>query len=154
MPVYEISNRVDYSAQQMFDMVADVASYHEFLPLCTKSDVYDLTIDDDGVKRFKAALRIERKSLKINETFISDVVVNPIRMTVVSKSNGGPIKQLTNSWRFIENGQGDCHTKMVLDFEMSSLPLRLLMKASFDLVMGKLTSSFEKRAAQLYGKPD
>ena len=152
MPVYEIADQVNYSAQQMFDMVSDVASYHQFLPLCTKSDIYDLSSDDNGVKRFKAALKIERKALKITETFISDVVVNPTRMTVISKSNGGPIKQLTNSWRFVENGEGGCHTKMVLDFEMSSLPLRLLMKASFDLVMGKLTSSFEKRAAELYGK--
>ncbi len=152
MPVYELSDRVNYSAQQMFDMVGDVASYHQFLPLCSKSDIFDVQIDDDGTKRFKAALLIERKSLRISETFISDVIVNPNRMTVVSKSNGGPVKQLTNSWRFVENGDNGCHTKMVLDFEMSSLPLRLLMKASFDLVMGKLTSSFEKRAEKLYGK--
>ena len=152
MPIYEISDRVEYSAQQMFDMVGDVGSYCQFLPLCSKSDVYDLDVDDGGIKRFKANLLIQRQSLKISETFVSDVVVNPNRMTVVSKSKGGPIKQLTNSWRFVDASDGGCHTKMVLDFDMSSLPLRLLMKASFDLVMGKLTSSFEKRAQELYGK--
>lgn len=152
MPVYEISDRAEYSAQQMFDMVGDVGSYCEFLPLCSKSDVFDLNIDDDSIKRFKANLLIERQSLKISETFVSDVVVNPNRMTVVSKSKGGPIKQLTNSWRFVDAGDGGCHSKMVLDFEMSSLPLRLLMKASFDLAMGKLTASFKKRAQELYGK--
>lgn len=151
MPVYEFSDRVNFSAQQMFDMVGDVGSYHVFLPLCSKSEVFDLAVDVDGIKRFKANLLVERQSLNISETFLSDVVVNPNRMTVVSKSNSGPIKYLTNSWQFVEAKDGGCHTKAVLDFEMSSLPLRLLMKASFDIVMKKLTASFEQRAQQLYG---
>jgi len=152
MPRFKFSKPVPYTARQMFDMVADVASYHEFLPLCTASDVTDVTTDDHGITRFKGALRIEKPSLRLSETFTSDVTVNPDDFSVQAVSSSGPIKKLSNTWRFIDLEKGGSQAIMELDFEMSSLPLRMLMKASFDPIMSKLTGAFEKRAHQLYQK--
>jgi coenzyme Q-binding protein COQ10 len=154
MPRHDFSRSVDFSAQQMFDLVADVENYDQFLPLCTKSEVSDVVVDENGVRRFTAALLIERASLRISETFVSQVVTDPNKMTVLARSQGGPIKTLDNAWRFVDRPNGGSQTRMILDFEMANLPLRLLMKASFDLAMRKLTDAFENRAHKLYKSHD
>ena len=152
MPRHKFSKPVPFTAREMFDMVADVASYHEFLPLCTASDVIGVKTDDQGISRFKGTLRIEKPSIMLNETFTSDVTTNPNDFSVLAVSSSGPIKRLSNTWRFIDLEKGGSQAIMELDFEMSSLPLRILMKASFDPIMAKLTDAFEKRAYQLYRK--
>ena len=150
MPRHKFSKPVPFSAQQMFDMVADVGRYHEFLPLCTASDVTGVETDGQGITRFKGALRIEKPAIMLNETFTSDVTANPNDFSVLAVSSSGPIKRLSNTWRFIDLEKGGSQAIMELDFEMSSLALRILMKASFDPIMSKLTGAFEKRAYQLY----
>lgn len=154
MAKQELTRSSNYSARQLFDMVADVGRYDEFVPLCRAARVYDRVELGEGLYRFTAALDVAKESLNISETFISQVEVNEAALTVVSRASGGPVKRLTNHWSFHDKPSGGSNNRIRLDFEMSSLPLRLLMRASFDLAMGKVIEAFEARAHVLYGNPE
>ncbi len=97
MPKHELSRVSKYSARQMFDMAADVANYADFLPLVSQSTVFDIA-EVDGRMIFKGRLDVERKSLKIAETFISDVVADKNKLSIVSTASNGPVKHLINKY--------------------------------------------------------
>lgn len=151
MPKHELVRVSKYSAEQMFDMAADVASYQEFLPLVHASTVSDVIEDEAGVTRFKGRLEVRKQSLKIQEAFISDVVADKNAFTIISTSASGPIKRLKNIWQFVDLPDGGSKSKLTLDYEISNFALRMIMKASNAMVMEKLTEAFEKRARDLYG---
>jgi len=151
MPRHELMRVSRYSAREMFDMVADVGAYQQFLPLVTQSAVYDHRKEADSVVKFKGRLQVTKHNLNISETFISDVVTNANALTIVSTASNGPVKNLTNIWQFVDVATGGSQSKLVLEYEIASFPMRMLMKASSGIVMDKLTEAFEKRAKLLYG---
>lgn len=148
----ELSRTSLFSARQMFDLVADVAAYDQFVPLCRKSVVFDVEDEDGDLKRFKASLLVERASLRLSEEFTSDVVANAHALTVVSRANSGPVRHLKNAWRFIERPEGGCHIKLLLEFEVKSAALSLLVKTSLDMATRKVADAFEQRAQSIYGR--
>ena len=150
MPKHELKRTSKYSAKQMFDMAADVAEYRKFLPLVRESEVYDAFDDGDGIKRFKGKMRVRKKSLKIDETFISDVVADENALTIVSTASDGPVKHLVNAWKFTDLPGGGSQSEMALEYEVSSFAMRMIIKASFGIIMDKLTEAFESRADELY----
>ena len=152
MARHELTRVSQYSAKQMYDMAADVAAYHEFLPLVHESTVFDFSENADGVKTFKGRLLVKKKSLSIRESFVSDVVADPNNFSVVSKSSGGVLKSLTNTWKFEDLPEGGSKSALVVEYEIANLAMRLIMKASHGLIMDKLTEAFEKRADKLYAK--
>lgn len=147
----ELTRSSTHSARQIFDMVADVGRYNEFVPLCRSARIYDRTELGEGHYTFKAALEVAKESLNIRETFVSDVEVNENDLTVISRARGGPVKHLVNRWSFTDLPAGGCANKIALEYEMANLPLRLLMRASFDIAMSKVIEAFETRADELYG---
>lgn len=151
MPKHELTRKSKYTAMQMFDMAVDVAEYNKFLPLVHESDVFDVAEDDNGVLRFKGRMRVKKKSLNINQSFVSDVVADSNALTIVSTANDGPITDLVNAWKFTDLPEGGSQSEMVLQYEVSSLALRMMIKASYGIAMEKLTEAFEKRADKLYG---
>jgi len=132
-------------------MVADVAAYEQFLPLVQQSTVIDIEDEVNGILKFKGRLQVAKQNLNINEAFISDVVANRNDLTIVSIASNGPVKHLSNVWKFAELQNGGSQSRLVLEYEITSFPMRMLMKASSGIVMEKLTEAFEKRAKQLYG---
>lgn len=134
----------------MFDMAADVASYADFLPLISQSSVFDMT-ETDGLMTFKGRLDVERKSLNISETLISDVVADKNQLSIVSTSSSGPVKRLINSWQFVDLPEGGSQSRMVLDYQISNFAMRMMMKAALGMVMENMAEAFEKRANKLYG---
>lgn len=147
----ELTRGSRHSARQIFNMVADVGRYDEFVPLCRSARIYDRVELGNGHYTFKAALDVAKESLNIRETFISDVEVNENDLTVISRAKGGPVKHLINRWAFTDTASGGCKNHIALEYEMSNLPLRLLMRASFDIAMSKVIEAFETRADELYG---
>lgn len=151
MPKHELKRKSKYSAKQMFDMAADVQEYRHFLPLVRESEVFDITDDGNGVKRFKGRLVVRKKSLKIKESFVSDVVADANALTIVSTASNGPVKSLVNAWKFTDLPEGGSQSEMELDYEVNNFAMRLLISASYGVAMDKLTEAFEKRADELYG---
>jgi len=134
----------------MFYMAADVAAYADFLPLISQSSVFDMAETND-LMTFKGRLDVERKSLNIAETFDSDVVADKNQLSIVSTASNGLVKRLINTWHFVDLPEGGSQSRMVLDYEISSLPLRIIINAASGMVMEKMAQAFEKRADKLYG---
>ncbi len=149
MPTFETTRRVPFSARQMFDIVADIERYPEFLPLCEGLVVIsrqrtgtDTVLDARMTVGYRA----------IRETFTSRVTLRPERSEIVVSYLDGPFSHLDNRWRFRDAGRGS-QIDFFIDYAFSSRMLALLMGAVFDKAVRKYTQAFEARAHALYDTP-
>ena len=135
-----------YSAQEMFALVTDVASYPEFLPWCDRAAV--LGEDEHGMD---AEVGIAFGG--IHQTFTTrneHVPGREVRMTLVK----GPFSQLDGQWKFIPLGgdeQRACKVELEMHYGFDSAALSALVGPVFDKIAGSLVDAFVKRAEQVYG---
>ncbi len=145
MPVHTEKRILPYTPDQVYQLVADVERYPEFLPWCVacrKTQTHENGFDADLAIGFKM----------VREKFSSRVVLTPIdKVEVVYKD--GPFKHLSNSWSFsaTEDGKG-CVVDFYLDFEFRSLMLQKIIGVLFEEAVRRMVSAFEVRAEHLYGK--
>ena len=139
------TRRVPYTPDQMFDLVADVARYPEFLPWVTAARIKSKT--EDG---FVADVLVGFTSFR--EKFGSRVRLDRATHTIVAEYIEGPFKYLKNVWRFEPNGKGGCTIDFDIKFEFKFRVLEKLIGSLFDRAVMKMTDAFENRAAALYGK--
>jgi coenzyme Q-binding protein COQ10 len=144
MPTHAERRILRYSPEQLFELVADVRRYPEFLPWCvgarvlSKSDtelVADLTI---GFKLFR-------------ETFRSEVTLERPHHVHVRYLNG-PFRYLNNHWRFTPHPQGT-EVDFFVDFEFHSRLLQAVIGTVFNEAVRLMVRAFERRAMALYGRP-
>jgi coenzyme Q-binding protein COQ10 len=143
MPRHTETRTICYTPEQMFDMVADVKSYAEFLPW-----VAAVRIRSDSDTLMVADLVVGFKSIK--ETFASRVVKHrptDIRTDYIE----GPLKYLTNSWKFRPDGKGGTEIDFCVDFAFRSRIFEALAGQMFDRALRRMIGAFEERAHQLYG---
>ncbi len=134
-----------YTQEQLFDLVADVERYPEFLPWCLSCKI---TRREGNV--FFADLVIGYKMFR--EKFTSKVTIDrPGHIHVEYLS--GPMKYLSNRWRFIPEENGGCTIDFHVVFEFRSAILQGLMGAFFHEIVRRMVGAFESRAAQLYPRP-
>ena len=145
MTIFHTTRRIAFAPQHLLAIVADVASYPEFLPLCTGARVWDEKDLDNGKRSFRASLDIEYPKLRLKETFVSDVIVDPQHLTIRATSNEGPVKHIDNRWLF-SAARGGCDIDFHLDYQMSSRLLHLAMGSVFDVAVRKIMAAFEERA--------
>jgi len=132
-----------YSPGQLFDLVADVERYPEFLPWCKGARV--LTRAGDTVT---ADLVIGYKMFR--ETFTSEVTLDrPRAISVAYRS--GPLAHLTNAWQFAP-APGGCDLSFHVTFDFRSRLLSAAMEPFFDKALSRMAEAFEKRAQELYGE--
>lgn len=142
MPTHAEKKILPYTPAQLFDLVADVEKYPEFLPWCFACKI---TKREEGV--FYADLTIGYKMLR--EKFASKVTVSrPDHIHVEYLS--GPMKNLSNHWRFIEREDGSCLIDFYVDFEFKNPIFQSLMGVFFNEIIRRMVSAFEARAHQLY----
>ena len=144
MPKFAEEKILPYTSEQMFDLVADVAKYPEFLPWCVGARVYNKQTDS-----FDADVIIGFKMFR--ERFTSRVTLHRADMVDVDYIRG-PIKRLYNHWRFSEVEGGGCLLDFEVDFEFKTKILNDLIGGLFDKASRKMVLAFEERAAALYGK--
>ncbi len=143
MPKHSEARQLPHSPQQMYDLVADIARYPEFLPWCVGARI--LTQSDQQVT---ADLLIGFKMFR--ERFRSKVDLNPIPLTIDVAYVEGPMKYLDNHWHFKPHPDG-CVVDFHVDFEFRSLLLRKAVEPLFHEAVRRMVAAFEKRAMQLYG---
>jgi coenzyme Q-binding protein COQ10 len=151
MPSFRTTRRVAFTPRQMFDLVADVEKYPQFLPLCEA-----LTIrkrERAGDKEILIAdMTVGYKAIR--ETFTSRVVLDPSRLAVdagnVADHPSGPFRSLENHWRFAE-ATGGCDVEFSIRYEFKSALMQMLVGSLFDRVFRRYTQAFEERAATVYG---
>ncbi len=132
-----------YSAEQMFDLVADVSRYQEFLPW-----VIATRVKSDSDTEMTADLLVGFKHLR--EKFTSRVIkTRPERIEVHYLD--GPMKDLDNRWLFRPLADGGCEVDFCVDFTFRSAVFEALAGQYFDRAFRKMVAAFEERAHQLYG---
>lgn len=150
MPSFRTQRLVRYTPKQMFDLVADVERYPEFLPLCESLTVRSRETDAAGNDRI--ACRLSVGYGVVRETFITEVTLKPAQNKIDVRYLEGPFRKLNNIWDFRTHPTG-CEVNFFIDYEFRSLPLQLLMGSMFDRAFRKFAEAFEERAATVYGSP-
>lgn len=143
MPKHSETRQLPYPPELLFDLVADVARYGEFLPW-----VAAVRVKSDSETEMTADLVVGFKGL--HETFTSRV--NKHRPNRVSVDYvDGPLKYLHNEWGFRPDGQGGTLVDFSVDFAFRSALFEALAGQMFERAFRKMTNAFEERARQLYG---
>ena len=143
MPTHAEQRLLPYSPEEIFDVVADVDRYAEFLPWCRASRVTrrdgdtiyaDLVI---GVRMMR-----ERFSSKVTLSRPDAIDVEYLK---------GPMRYLNNHWRFFARPDGTCLVDFYVDFEFRSALMHRLIGALFNEAVRRMVAAFEARARQIYG---
>jgi coenzyme Q-binding protein COQ10 len=152
MPRFSSKRRVQHSAAQMFDLVADVERYPEFVPLCRSLKIRERTPMPDGTEVVIADMTVSFKLVR--ESFTSRVTLDRSNLKILVEYLRGPFSTLENRWTFEPRSEGACDVGFFLSYEFKSRMLALLMGSMFDAAFARFAAAFEKRADAIYGKPD
>lgn len=150
MPQFATKRRVKHSASDMFDLVADVEKYPDFVPLCDGMKVRSRTDKDDGVTVMVAAMTVAYKMIR--QTFTSRATVDKPNLKILVEYLDGPFSRMQNRWTFTATGQNTCEIEFFIDYEFKSRTFGMLMGAVFDSVFRRMAAAFEKRADEIYGR--
>ncbi len=148
MPTHSETRHLPYSAQQMYDLVADVGNYPEFLPWTAAARVRSRTEQTDGSEVMEADLVISFKVFR--ETFASRVTLFPDDMKIDTKYLDGPFKHMISNWKFAD-AEGGCTVDFFVDFEFRNRILQSAAGLFFYDAMQRIVRAFERRAQALYG---
>lgn len=144
MPKHAEKRVLPYQPEQIFDLVADVGRYPEFLPWCAAARVRTQTASE-----LVADLTIGFGPFR--ESFTSRVSLErPGTITV--RYEKGPFRYLRNVWSFSPDPQG-CLVEFFVDFEFSSRILQMAIGVVFTEATRLMVSAFIKRAREIYGPP-
>lgn len=149
MPKHFEKKIVNFTAEQMYELVSDIDNYCEFLPWCNDSRIIEVTNVDDEKKTLLADLEIGYKDLTY--TYRSNVILNEKELTIKVDFVHGPFKNLDNSWIFKKIDDQSCEIEFFIDFELNIGVFNLLISKFFDKAFKKMVNSFENRANQIYG---
>lgn len=143
MPGIREARVLPYSAGQMFDLVADVARYPEFLPWIVATRVRS---NEGGVMVADMLIGFNA----IREKFTSRVELDrPGRIEV--RYIDGPLRDLDNLWLFTDLGPGQCQIDFSVDFAFRNALFERLAGQYLNKAFGKMVAAFEARAHALYG---
>ena len=144
MPGSRETRRLPYSCEQMFDLVADVGRYGEFLPW-----VVATRVRSDSEHEMTADMLVGFKAIR--EKFTSRVTKDrPNRIDVYYMD--GPLRDLDNSWVFRPTEDGGCEIDFCVQFTFRNAVFEALAGQYFDRAFRKMVEAFESRADELYGR--
>lgn len=143
MPTHAEKRHLPYRPDQLYELVAGVERYPEFLPWCKAARI---TKREEGV--FYADLVVAFKVFR--ERFSSKVILDPKSAVHVQYING-PFRYLNNHWGFEPADDGGCVVDFYVDFEFRSRILQNLIGLLFNEAVSRMVGAFEVRARQLYG---
>jgi coenzyme Q-binding protein COQ10 len=147
MPSFRTTRQVRHSPAEMFDLVADVEKYPEFVPLCESLQIRRRVQSDDGVETLIAAMSVGYKAIR--ETFTTRVTLDRPRLRILVEYVEGPFSYLENHWTFKPDA-GGCRVEFYIAYEFKSFALGLLMGAMFERAFRKFADAFEARADVIY----
>jgi coenzyme Q-binding protein COQ10 len=158
MPQFTTRRRVKHSAVDMFDLVADIEHYPEFVPLCRAMRVLRRTQYGDR-EVIVAEMTVAYKLIR--ESFTSRVTLDRRSWTILVEYLDGPFSRMENRWTFwpVDDATGNpdnaapaaCEVEFFISYEFRSRTLGLLMGAMFDTAFRRFASAFERRADMVFG---
>ena len=147
MPRHHETRRLPYTARQMYDLVADVARYPEFLPWNSAARIRSHAPCEGG-EVMEAELVISFKVFR--EKFGSRVTLLPEAGRILTEYLDGPFKHLKSVWTFTDC-EGGCDVTFDVDFEFRNAILAAVIGLVFNEAMTRIVRAFETRAGALYG---
>ena len=148
MPTHSELRHMPYTAGQMYDLVADVASYPQFLPWCAAARIRSRTPKGDS-EEMLADLVISFKVFR--EKFGSRVVLFADEKKIDTEYLDGPFKFMKSNWSFEDAKEGGCNVQFFVDFEFKNAILQGIIGLVFNEAMQRIVRAFESRAEALYG---
>jgi coenzyme Q-binding protein COQ10 len=131
----------------MFDLVADVERYPEFIPHCLALRVVSREVVD-GTGRMEADMVVAYRAFR--ERFRSRVDLDRTRLSIDVDYVEGPFRRLANHWRF-RDAPGGSEVDFVIDFEFRNIILQATAAAVFERAFARMSEAFVARAAVVYG---
>lgn len=147
MPTHAEKRTMPYTAEQMYDLVADIGSYDQFLPWISAVRIRSSEDTQHG-QVVEADLVVSFKVFR--ERFGSRVTMRPDTRQIDVEYLEGPFKYLKNHWKFVELDEG-CEIDFFVDFEFKSRALQMVIGLVFNEAMQRIVRAFEERARTLYG---
>lgn len=148
MPKFENVRSVAHDADHMFDLVADIESYPEFIPYCENTQLLEKRVELD------ATILLVDMTIGyrfVRETFRSRVTLDRSSRDIRADYISGPVKSLVNEWTFEPLADAGCRIHFFLDYEFRNRAFGALMNALFDKVFKRFADAFEARADAIYG---
>src|ERR1700761_2050181 len=136
MPRFSSKRRVHHTAEQMFDLVADVERYPEFVPLCHSLRIRQRMPKPDGTEVIIADMTVSFKLVK--ETFTSQVTLDRAKLKILVEYLRGPFSNLENRWTFEPKEEDACDVGFFITYEFKSRMLAMLMGTMFDTAFSRL----------------
>jgi coenzyme Q-binding protein COQ10 len=149
MPQFSTKRQVQHSAADMFDLVADVERYPQFVPLCQSLTVRRPTTNGNGRDVIVADMTVAYKFIR--ETFTSRVTLDRADLSILVEYLEGPFRRMNNRWTFHSLSETTCEVEFFLVYEFRSRALGVLMGSIFDAAFRRFAAAFERRADQVYG---
>ena len=147
MPTHSEERHLPYTPRQMFDLVADVARYPEFLPWCAAARIRSRTPGAEA-EVMEADLVVSFKVFR--ERFGSRVALANAGDRIDTEYLDGPFRYLKSHWVF-EEAPGGCQVRFFVDFEFRNRMLQGVIGVVFHEAMQRIVRAFEARAQELYG---
>jgi len=148
MPTHSETRHLPYTAQQMYDLVADVENYPQFLPWTAAARIRS-TREDGDVVIMLADLVISFKVFR--ERFGSRVTLYPDARKIDTEYLDGPFEKMVSNWAFEEAEDGGCNVSFFVDFAFRNKLLQTTATIFFNDAMQRVVRAFERRAAELHG---
>ena len=148
MPQLSTTRRARHAASDMFDLVADVERYPEFVPLCQSLKVRQRT-NENAKTVIVADMSVAYKLIR--QDFTSRVTLDRAKLEILVEYLEGPFRSLNNHWTFRPVDEHTCDVDFFLAYEFRSRTLGVLMGAMFDAAFRRFAGAFERRADQVYG---
>ena len=150
MPQFSNKRQVAHAASDMFDLVADIERYPEFVPLCKALKVRQRTTSEEGIETVVADMTVSFKLVR--ESFRSRVTLDRPKLQILVEYLQGPFSHMQNRWTFRPTGEEACEVEFFIDYEFRSRTLGVLMGSMFDVAFRRFAAAFEARADQVYGR--
>ncbi len=148
MNTFRTKRQVSHSAKNMYAVVADIAHYPDFLPLCESLVIKSR--EQEGSKTILTAdMTVGYKM--INETFTSRVTLDPGNLKILVEYLDGPFSHLENIWLFKGDKKFSSEVDFYISYQFRSRMLQMLMGSMFDKAFRKFAVDFERQADRVYG---
>jgi coenzyme Q-binding protein COQ10 len=149
MPAHSETRRLPYTAEQMYDLVADVARYPQFIPWIAASRVRSVKPEGE-TQVMHADLVVGFKMFR--ETFLSRVTMWEDTRRIDTSYIEGPFRHMNSTWMFRDCEDGGCEVAFDVDFEFKNRLLQGAAGLFFHEAMQRIVRAFEARADALYGR--
>ncbi len=148
MPKFETVHRVQHECDVMYDIVADVEKYPEFLELCEDLKILSNTGgSEEDLQHLEADMTVGFKAIR--EVFRSKVTLDKTNNIITSENINGPFKYMKNKWRFVPVNETSTDIHFSIDYEFKNWMMEKLLGGMFDKAFRTYSKSFESRADTL-----